>query len=57
MRLYDVFVAVDAEHLGAALHQLEGEGAAEPAEADHDDGLRLGDASRVVGPEQGESSQ
>ena len=32
-------------------HELEGEGAAEPAEADHGDGVGLGDAAGGVAAE------
>ena len=37
-RLDGAGVGVDAEHLGAPGHQLQGEGLAESAEADHGDG-------------------
>ena len=47
--LHELLVGVDAEHLGAAGHELEGERAAEPAEADDGDRVGLGDAARGVG--------
>lgn len=53
-RLHDVLVRVDAEHLGAGVHQLDGERDAEPAEADDGDRVGFSDASRVL-PEGEES--
>nr|WP_285618740.1 hypothetical protein [Kineosporia sp. NBRC 101677] len=37
--LHGLRVAVDRQHLGAAFHQLQGQGGTEAAEADHDDRL------------------
>ena len=45
-------VRVDAEHLEAGLHQLEGDAAPEPAEAEHGHG-RAGPAAAAAGGEQG----
>lgn len=56
--LDDVFIEVDAEHLGAGCHELERERTSESAEADHGDRVRLGDAPRsFAGAELRELSQ
>ena len=43
--LNDVLGAVDAEHFGTALHELEGESAAESTKPDDGDRVGFGDAS------------
>ena len=57
MGLHDIFAIVDTEHLGSADHQLEGEGAAEPAEPDYCDGAGLGNAVGVFAGEKRELIQ
>ena len=56
VRLDELLVGVDAEHLGAGGHEFEREGAAEASQPDDGDRVGLGDTPRGVA-EESESSQ
>ena len=56
-RLDDVLARIDAEHLGALVHELEGEGLPEAAQADDRDGPVGGRTGGEAGAEESVLSQ